>query len=695
MPSPFTTGMKGPQAIAWLTQLWDRVTGQLSATSTTSLAIGTGSKSLTVETDKQFATGQTVRVTNTADVAKWMQGTVVTYNAATGALVVTVDTVSGTGTLASWVVALTGGTGPTGATGPAGATGPTGATGATGPANSLSIGTVNTGAAAATITGAAPAQTLNLTLPPGPTGSTGSTGATGPANSLAIGTVTAGPAAATITGSAPNQTLNLVLQTGATGATGLTGATGATGPRGVTPRGAWSAVTAYAVDDLATYLGSTYRRLVAGTTAGNPPGDATNWEMFAQKGADGAGTVASVTATAPVQVGGTSADPVVSILPATTGAAGSMSAADKTKLDGVATGATANSSDAALRARASHTGTQTASTISDFDTQVRTSRLDQMAAPTASVALNSQKITGLAAPTSGSDAVTKTYADGLVVGLWDDRGAYDASGNVFPSSGGSGTAGAILKGDIWTISVAGTLGGVAVQVGDTVRALLDTPGSTLANWAFGETNFLYVPLNKASNLSDLPNASTARANLGVAIGTDVQAYDAELAAIAGLTSAANKLAYFTGAGAAALADLTAAGRALIDDADAAAQRATLAAAGTGTENTFTKNQRVTSVALTDGATVAVDASMSNNYRLILGGNRTLANPTNLSDGMVLNFKIKQDGTGSRTLAYDTKYKFPGGSTPTLTTTASRVDLLCCVYDGTDDILMCNLLKDIR
>ncbi len=42
-------------------------------------------------------------------------------------------------------------------------------------------------------------------------------------------------------------------------------------------------------------------------------------------------------------------------------------------------------------ARTNHTGTQTASTISDFDTQVRTSRLDQMAAPTGSVSLNSQK----------------------------------------------------------------------------------------------------------------------------------------------------------------------------------------------------------------------------------------------------------------------------------------------------------------
>lgn len=62
-------------------------------------------------------------------------------------------------------------------------------------------------------------------------------------------------------------------------------------------------------------------------------------------------------------------------------------------------------------ARASHTGTQTASTVSDFDTQVRTSRLDQMAAPTGSVSLNSQKITNLATPTANTDGATKAYVD--------------------------------------------------------------------------------------------------------------------------------------------------------------------------------------------------------------------------------------------------------------------------------------------
>lgn len=69
------------------------------------------------------------------------------------------------------------------------------------------------------------------------------------------------------------------------------------------------------------------------------------------------------------------------------------------------------------RARGSHTGTQLAATISDFDTQVRTSRLDQLAVAGANVAMNTFKITGLGLPITGSDAANKSYVDGAITGL--------------------------------------------------------------------------------------------------------------------------------------------------------------------------------------------------------------------------------------------------------------------------------------
>lgn len=110
----------------------------------------------------------------------------------------------------------------------------------------------------------------------------------------------------------------------------------------------------------------------------------------------------------------------------------------------------------------------------------------------------------------------------------------------------------------------------------------------------------------------------------------------------------------------------------------------------GLVNTYTKAQGVTPVALTDAASITTDASVSNNFTVTLGGNRTLANPTNLVAGHVYNWVIRQDTTGTRTLAYGSLFKWPGGTAPVLSTAINSVDLISAIYDGT--ILVANFNK---
>ncbi len=107
----------------------------------------------------------------------------------------------------------------------------------------------------------------------------------------------------------------------------------------------------------------------------------------------------------------------------------------------------------------------------------------------------------------------RAYADSLVVGLVDDRGNFDGSINTFPTTGGSGTAGAILKGDLWTLSVVAASGPLAgYSVGCLLRALSDTPGQTAGNWAITAVGFGYSPENSANKSADVTTdaASTSK-----------------------------------------------------------------------------------------------------------------------------------------------------------------------------------------
>lgn len=98
-------------------------------------------------------------------------------------------------------------------------------------------------------------------------------------------------------------------------------------------------------------------------------------------------------------------------------------------------------------------------------------------------------------------------------------------------------------------------------------------------------------------------------------------------------------------------------------------------------------------ALTDAATIATDCSQSNVFTVTLGGNRTLGAPTNLLAGATYIWIVTQDGSGGRTLSFNSVFKFPGGVDPTLTTTAAAVDIISGVSDGTN--IYCSAILDVK
>jgi hypothetical protein len=173
------------------------------------------------------------------------------------------------------------------------------------------------------------------------------------------------------------------------------------------------------------------------------------------------------------------------------------------------------------------------------------------------------EITALASVTSAADALPYF------------TGAGTATTTTLSSFGRS------LIDDADSSAARGTLGlaiGTDVQAYDADLAALagvTSAADKLPYFTGSATAAVTTLTSFGRSLIDDVDASAARTTLGLAIGTDVQAYDAELAALAGLSSAADKLPYFTGSGAASLATFTSFGRSLVDDVDASAARTTL------------------------------------------------------------------------------------------------------------------------
>lgn len=148
-------------------------------------------------------------------------------------------------------------------------------------------------------------------------------------------------------------------------------------------------------------------------------------------------------------------------------------------------------------ARANHTGTQPASTVitysgaeASFDTRVQTSRLDQMAAPTASVSLNSQKIVNLLDPTAATDAATKQYVDATANGIGWKAAMRVATAAALPSNTRSG--------NILTASSNGSINNTGI---DSVTNLALNDRVLVKNEATGANNGLYF----VSQIGDASN----------------------------------------------------------------------------------------------------------------------------------------------------------------------------------------------
>lgn len=146
-----------------------------------------------------------------------------------------------------------------------------------------------------------------------------------------------------------------------------------------------------------------------------------------------------------------------------------------------------------------------------------------------------------------------------------------------------------------------------------------------------------------------------------------QPLDADLTAIAGLTSAANKVPYFTGSGTAAVADFTSFGRSLVDDADAAAGRATLSAAASGA------NTDITSVALNNTGLAIKDSDASHNLTITTGSNLSAArnltiNPGDAARTLTLSGDATISGTNTGDQTITLSGDVSGSGTGAITTT---------------------------
>jgi len=558
----------------------------------------------------------------------------------------------------------TGPAGATGATGPTGAAGSAGATGATGPTGTAGTNGTNgtngsngaTGATGATgpqgiqgPTGAVSGSgTTGATGPTGPTGAAGSNGSNGAAGAT-------GPTGATGTaGAAGSQ--GIQGPTGPTGAAGSNGSNGSAGATGAT--GPTGAAGSNGSNGSAGATGATGPTGAAGSNGSNGAAGATG--ATGPTGAAGSngsnGAVGATGATGPTGAAGTNGSNGSAGATGSTGATGPTGA-------GLSDG---DKGDVVVSA---------SGTVWALDANVCSNAAIRQSGATSVVGRSANSTGNVADITCGADDdVLRRQSSVLSCGTL-------ATGSYANDS--------VTYAKIQNVSATDRVLGRSTAGAGDVEELVCT--------AFGRS------------LIDDADASAGRTTLGVVIGTNVQAYDAELAALASTTSAADAVPYFTGSGTASTLTCTSAARSVLDDTTVAAMVNTLGGAtSTGTGGlvridgaTHTGAFAITgptgSLSITGEVKVTLPATVTtagttatinwvNGPAQIFDAQGSSGNVTftfsNPTAGMSYVLQLVQ-GSTARTYTWPSTVRWPGGTAITVSATNNNVDLVTFFYDGTN------------
>jgi hypothetical protein len=295
----------------------------------------------------------------------------------------------------------------------------------------------------------------------------------------------------------------------------------------------------------------------------------------------------------------------------------------------------------------------------DANPTVETGTLDEIAslhAPAANWSNNGKKITDIENGSAASDAA----AYGQIPTTATEVGALPSTDDLSAIATANATAANVpMNSHKLTGLPAGSASGDSVAFQQLPSSGSPLPlaegGTGLSESTAAALVAALGALLGTNNLSDLVSAATARTNLGL-----------------GSAATQNSSAFDT-SGAAATAQSNAETYAAAQAATAQSNAEAYAMPKAG--GTYTGAVVPSVAALTDGASIAVNAALGNVFTVTIAGDRTLANPSNVTTGQHLLFAVTQDGTGSRTLAYGGNYDFGSAGTPALSTAAGDTDVL--------------------